>query len=176
MPELTPKERLQPSLLDRLTDEERDQRHETRDKRVLSLQKFRAAVLRDISWLFNTINLDAAENLQAYPLIRRSVLNYGLPDLSGRGASNVDAMMLERILRQVLWDYEPRIVRNTVRVRHAPDPARLSHNALVFEIEGELWAQPTPLRLYVRTELDLEEGKVTISERAHVSSATKGEG
>lgn len=36
MPELTSKERLQPSLLDRLTDEERDTRQETRDKRVLS--------------------------------------------------------------------------------------------------------------------------------------------
>lgn len=166
MPELTPKERLQPSLLDRLTDEERDQRHETRDKRVLSLQKFRAAVLRDISWLFNTINLDAAQNLHAYPLIRRSVLNYGLPDLSGRVVSNVDSMMLERILRQALWDYEPRIARSTVRVRHASDRTRLSHNSLAFEIEGELWAQPTPLRLYLRTQLDFEEGKIIISERA----------
>jgi len=166
MPELTSKERLQPSLLDRLTDEERDTRQEARDKRVLSLQKFRVAVLRDISWLFNSINLSAVEDLEAYPLVSHSVLNYGLPDISGRVVSNIDPLMVERILRQALWDYEPRILRNSVRIRHAPDPRSQSHNALMFEIEGELWAQPTPLRLYLRTELDLEEGKVTISERA----------
>ena len=36
MAELTPKERLQPSLLDRLTDDEPEQQQESRDKRVLS--------------------------------------------------------------------------------------------------------------------------------------------
>ena len=34
----------------------------------------------------------------------------------------------------------------------------------MFEIDGELWAQPVPMRMYLRTELDLETGKVTIKE------------
>jgi len=41
MAELTPKERLQPSLLDRLTDEEPDRRQESRDKRILSPAKLK---------------------------------------------------------------------------------------------------------------------------------------
>ncbi len=37
----------------------------------------------------------------------------------------------------------------------------MSHNALTFEIEGELWAQPVPLRMmYLKTEIDLESGQV----------------
>ena len=31
-----------------------------------------------------------------------------------------------------------------------------NHNALSFEIEGDLWAQPVPLRLLLQTDLDLE--------------------
>src|SRR2546430_10431676 len=34
----------------------------------------------------------------------------------------------------------------------------MSHNALSFYIEAELWAQPIPLRLFLKTEIDLEAG------------------
>ncbi len=32
------------------------------------------------------------------------------------------------------------------------------------QIEGQLWAQPVPLELLLRTEVDLETGKVEITE------------
>ena len=53
MAELTTQERLQPSLLDRLTDDEPGSRSEGRDKRVMSMRQLRAAVLRDLEWLLN---------------------------------------------------------------------------------------------------------------------------
>ena len=34
---------------------------------------------------------------------------------------------------------------------------------MTFLIEGELWAQPVPLRLYLKTEIDLEIGDVKVS-------------
>ena len=51
---LTSQERLQPSLLDRLTDDQPTELRESLDARVLNKQQLRAAVLRDLSWLFNT--------------------------------------------------------------------------------------------------------------------------
>jgi type VI secretion system protein ImpF len=50
---------------------------------------------------------------------------------------------------------------------HNPDA--YNSNALVILIEAELWAQPLPLRLFLRTDLDLETGQVSVSE---VSSGT----
>ena len=41
MAELAPRERLQPSLLDRLTDDEPDQEVESRERRVLSVRGLR---------------------------------------------------------------------------------------------------------------------------------------
>ena len=54
MAELTPKERLQPSLLDRLTDDAPAEKVESREQRVLSLTKLRQSVNRDLGWLLNT--------------------------------------------------------------------------------------------------------------------------
>lgn len=38
----------------------------------------------------------------------------------------------------------------------------MNHNALSFEIEGDLWAQPVPLRLLLQTDVDLESGHVRV--------------
>lgn len=162
MAELTSKDRLQPSLLDRLTDDEPDQPRESREKRVLSVNRLRESVLRDLGWLFNAGGASSDEGFERYPFAARSVINFGLPPLSGMTARGLDLEMLERVLRQAILDFEPRILRNTLRVRAALTEERMSHNALTFEIEGELWAQPLPLQLYLKTEIDLESGQVKL--------------
>lgn len=163
MAELTTRERLQPSLLDRLTDDESENRQESRDKRVLSMQSLRRAVLRDLGWLFNTTGLGVLQDLSEYPLALQSVINYGLPDLSGKTASGLDIADVERRLRQAIWDFEPRILRDTVEVKAvAAETESGSPNQIVFEVSGELWGQPLPERLYLKTELDLEIGEIKV--------------
>jgi type VI secretion system protein ImpF len=164
MAELTQKERLQPSLLDRLTDDAREQKEESRDRRVLSPARLRECVRRDLTWLLNTTHLAALLDLDSEPEIQRSVLNYGMPDLAGRTVSSVDGRSMEKLLAQVIADFEPRLLRNTVKVRVIADPEKMSHNALCFQIEAELWAQPLPLRLFLRTEIDLETGAANVSD------------
>lgn len=165
MAELMPKERLQPSLLDRLTDNDPTSRKESRQQRVLSITALRAAVLRDLAWLLNSDKL-VGESLDDYPLVAHSVLNYGMPDLAGHTASSADVGALERAIRQVILDFEPRILRNTLKVRAAVTASEMSHNAVTFEIEGELWAQPLPERMYLKTQVDLENGDVSIAENS----------
>ena len=164
MAELTNRERLQPSLLDRLSDDEPDKRQESRDKRVLSPGRLRESVRRDLGWLFNTTNLESVQDLEEYPQVARSVVNFGLPDFAGHTASSVDIPMLEQLLKRAIWDFEPRLIRNTVKVRLVIDEEDMSHNAMSFDIEAELWAQPIPLRLYLRTQIDLETGGVEVAD------------
>lgn len=164
MAELTPQERLQPSLLDRLTDDEPDKTQESRDKRVLSLQKLRAGVLRDMAWLLNCGNLAATEDLSAVPQVAASVLNYGMSDLAGLTVSGADVAAIERELKTAIWTFEPRILKHTLRVKVALAEERMDHNTMTFDIEGELWAQPAPLRLYLKTEIDFESGAVRVSD------------
>lgn len=165
MAELTHQERLQPSLLDRLTDEEPDKTMEPRQKRVLSPSKLRESVRRDLVWLFNTTNLVALEPaVGELPHLASSVINFGLPDLAGHTASSIDIPAVERLLRQAIWDFEPRLLKNSVRVKLAVNEEDMSPNAMTFTIEAQLWAQPLPLRLFLKTEIDLENGEVGVAE------------
>jgi type VI secretion system protein ImpF len=163
--ELTQKERLQPSLLDRLTDDAPDNKQELREQRVLSLSKLRLAVLRDLAWLLNTSTLDSCQSLDEYPLVSHSVLNYGIHDLVGTTLSSADIPEIQRQVRQAIWDFEPRIARESVIVKVTASENQMNQNAMTFDIEGDLWAQPLPLRLYLRTELDLETGAMDIIDR-----------
>lgn len=164
MAELTPQERLQPALLDRLTDDEPEHKTESRDQRVLSVQRLRAALLRDLAWLLNTGHLETVADLEEYPEVRRSVLNYGIPDLAGLTIAGADTVAVERAVRQAIVTFEPRIAQQTLRVRVETDAADMGRSAMVFRIEAQLWAQPAPLALYLKTEVDLETHSVTVSE------------
>lgn len=166
MAELLPQEKLQPALLDRLTDNDPDQQSESRLQRILSLDRLRDSVLRDLRWLLNTGSLSQLQDLEGHPHAARSVLNYGLPDLAGVIVHRPDLPQIERQLRQAILDFEPRIVAKTLKVRALLDESEMSHNALTFEIRGQLWAQPLPLHLFLKTSVDLDTGAVSIEERA----------
>ena len=160
--------RLQPALLDRLTDEARDEHSEADDRRLMTKAQLRQAVLRDLSALFNAVQpLGAAAD--AYPLLADSVLNYGLPPLSGQLASKLDVSLLERVIRQAVLRYEPRILPDTLQVRALEATSVLdTHNVIEFEIRGHLWSQPVPLEILLRTQLDLEAGQVEVRDAAGV--------
>lgn len=164
MAELTTKERLQPSLLDRLTDFEPERDQESREQRVLSFRQLKQSVLRDLSWLLNTPALQTMENLDDYQEVAHSVVNYGIPALSGASLSTVNIQKLQRQIKQVIIDFEPRIMANTLKVDIMVDTQQMSQMAMCFKIEGDLWAQPLPVRLYIRSDLDLETGEVTVKD------------
>lgn len=129
-----------------------------------SLQSIRECVKRDLAWLLNSRSLLVDEDLIVYPQIASSVLNYGLPDLTGKTASSLQLNKLERILEKVILNFEPRILPDSLEVKLLTQEGRCDHNTLIFEINGWLWAEPSPLRLQLTTHLDLESGNVQIIE------------
>ncbi|MGG2398354.1 type VI secretion system baseplate subunit TssE [Pseudomonas sp. SH1-B] len=158
---MTPRDRLQPSLLDRITDDDPGNPQESAERRVLSLNQLKASVLRDLTWLLNTTSLLDADTTRTTPA-GTSVINYGLPALAGSSASSVDIVALERMIHRAIVTFEPRIIAHSVRVNAHVGHEQMNHNALSFEIQGDLWAEPAPLPLLLRTELDLESGHVQV--------------
>ena len=158
------KERLQPSLLDRLTDLEPEKNKESSSKQSMSQTEFKNAVIRDLGWLLNSVAMDVCVDLDRYPEVRRSVLNYGLPDMSGHTSSNVDVRSLESAIRLAIQLYEPRVIKNSLKVNVHADPEAMSHNSLVFEISGAVFGQPSPFQVVLKSELDLECGEFQLKE------------
>ncbi|WP_251972949.1 type VI secretion system baseplate subunit TssE [Sphaerotilus microaerophilus] len=133
------------------------------DHRVMTKAELREAVLRDLAWLFNAVQSLLPAEVQRTPALGDSVLNYGLPALSGQLASRIDVPWLERAMRQAILRFEPRIIAATLSVRAIEFSSVLdTHNVIEFEIRGELWAQPIPLELLLRTQVDLEAGQVVV--------------
>ena len=129
---------------------------------ISSLSELSACVKRDLDWLLNARQYSPQEDLKDYPEVEASVVNYGLPDLTGKTAAGFDIRNMERLLKKALLNFEPRIIRRTLAVRILADETLFSHNAVSFEIEGELWAEPIPLYMHLRTEFELENGSVSV--------------
>jgi type VI secretion system protein ImpF len=158
------KERLQPSLLDRLTDLEPTENKESTTKQSMSQKQFKEAVIRDLGWLLNSVALEVCLDIEKYPEVQRSVLNYGLPDMSGHTSSNVNKHEMETGIRTAIQLFEPRIIRNSLKVSVHSNPDEMSHNALIFNIEGSVFGQPSPFQVVLKSELDLENGEFRLKE------------
>ncbi len=158
------KERLQPSLLDRLTDLKPENNKESSTQQSMSQSQFKTAVIRDLGWLLNSVALEVCMDLEDYPEVKRSVLNYGLVDLSGHTSSTVDVRIVEKSIRESILQYEPRIIRNSLKVKVHSNPDEMSHNSLVFEIAGAVFGQPSPFQVVLKSELDLECGEFQLTE------------
>jgi type VI secretion system protein ImpF len=158
------KERLQPSLLDRLTDFEPSQVKESTSQQSMSQKQFKEAVIRDLGWLLNSVALDVCVDLEKYPEVQRSVLNFGLPDMSGHTSSNVIIRTMENTIKAVIQEFEPRIVNNSLKVKIHSNPDEMSHNSLVIEIAGAVFGQPSPFQVVLKSELNLECGEFQVKE------------
>jgi len=156
MAEWTPFEKLQPCLLDRLTDDEPKTTEESRNQRIISLLRYKRGVLRDLEWLFNAsahLPEEGGERLRLsdFPEAHRSVLNYGTRQLCGLIAPDMDE--LERELIEAIHVFEPRIIRHSLTVK-----ATMERHIIGIEMRGELWANPVPEQLFIKTQIDLETG------------------
>ncbi len=139
---------------------------------VVTADILREAVRRDIEALFNVERFESgfqATDLQRetteepsaiiadYPLARRSVLNYGVPAFSGRAASDFDLDVLARELKEVIAVFEPRLKRDTIRVKVEPGDT----HGMRISVEGTLMLSPVPERMRLSTTLNLVNGRAS---------------
>jgi type VI secretion system protein ImpF len=158
------RERLQPSLLDRLTDHNPSTKRDGPDQQVLTLAQLRQAVLRDLAALLNTSNLESVVDLSEAPLAARSTVNYGIPGLAGLLESSDRTNSLEQELETAIRAFEPRIKSDTLKVRMRGTDSDTGMPSLLFEIEGELWAQPVPVQLFLETKIEVETRLAAVTE------------
>ena len=172
MVSLTSQERLQPSLLDRLTDQQPQSNQEALSDRVLNKRQLRDAVLRDLSWLFNTTMQEPPQHTQDVerlrmwieaPQARDSVLNFGIPSLSGLTISYLEFPRLEQTIRQAIVRFEPRIDPKTLEVKISNDLSTgLKPTSLRLVIKGQMWNQPVPLELLLSADVDVDTGQTAV--------------
>lgn len=156
---LTSRDKLQSSLLDRLTDNAPEKQQEAENSMLITHSTLRRHVLRDLQWLFNTINNEAQQDLSGFDQVQRSVWNFGVAPLAGQNVSDIEWQDIQRKMTNAILHFEARILPQGLQVRCVSDLSSLSlHNVLSIEIKGRLWCVPYPLAFLFRTQVDLESG------------------
>lgn len=137
---------------------------------VVSARVLREAVRRDIEALFNTeryeafpllsdqereVDLTSQLDLEDFPEVRRSVINYGVPSFSGRSVRDFDRETLAREIKQVLATFEPRLKESGTKVNVTLGDKT---QGLKIDIDAMLIMTPTPERLKLRTMINLDNG------------------
>ncbi|SFU73608.1 type VI secretion system baseplate subunit TssE [Xenorhabdus koppenhoeferi] len=162
---ITTKDKMQPSLLDKLTDNEPGKKQESINNYLLSHSVLRKNVLRDLQWLLNSINSESEQDLTPFPEIYRSVYNFGLIPLAGRCTSEIEWEDIQHRIITTIHIFEPRIIPDGLEVNCMADKnALILYNTLPIEIKGFLWCVPWPLEFLFYSDIDLENGYFTLKE------------
>ena len=146
-------------LLDRLTDTEKG-KVDNAMTRAQSIRLLKAALRRDLEWLFNTrSNLDIPANMSE---VVQSVMNYGMPDYTHMSLANVgDRYRVQRQMELAITMFEPRLSGVTVRLageEGSYEPGR----AVRFHIDAMLKMDPAPEHISFDTVLDIPSGEYQV--------------
>jgi type VI secretion system protein ImpF len=141
MPKLDPNVKIVPSLLDRLLDDEPGVSKEPATSRIQDLRALERAVARDVEALLNSRQENLEELAAEFVEVNRSLVTYGLPDLTSLSLlSQDDRNRIRRAVEQAITVFEPRLLR----VRVALEAPRDHDQGVRFRIDAFLRVDPSP--------------------------------
>lgn len=151
-----------PSLLDRLQDDAPHARHESPAAYAPNGEGMRRIIRRDLASLLNATNLDGELDAGRYPQAAASVVNYGVPPLSGSYLSDRNWETVEKLVRTAIVRFEPRLLPESIAIRPVEGCEAVSYNQLTFEIRGLMQWSPYPLEFRIQSTFDIESNKVAL--------------
>lgn len=96
----------QPTLFERLLTPSAD----NRDVYHWNISDVKASIARDIEELLNTRTMHSKHGLEEYPLVKKSVLNFGILDFVGLSTANpLHRDHICRAIQQTICDQESRL-------------------------------------------------------------------
>ena len=132
-----------------------------RARQVITETMLRREVSRDLDALLNTIALDANVDMEHAPHVRKSILNFGLPDIAVRTIDENGVDDIPEEIRTAIVNYEPRIAANSLHVVRDKevDPVELK---IRFVIRGDLVCHPVHVPVEFVADV-VESGKIVVN-------------
>ena len=148
------------SVLDRLIDQEPENRVENPLSRSQSVRLLKASVRRDLEWLLNTRRIADPPD-EALKEINRSLYVYGLQDMTALTmASPNDRTRLVRQITATINLFEPRLINVRVVTVETPDASKMD---VRLRIEALLRMDPVPEPISFDTVIELKSGNCHLS-------------
>ncbi|AJK45851.1 type VI secretion system baseplate subunit TssE [Burkholderia plantarii] len=155
---------LMPTLLDRLRDDAPHRLVEAPEEYAVTRKQMRDIVQRDLAYLLNTTSIEDRIERDRHPRAAASTVNFGVPPLAGTFLASRQWNDIERMIRQAIIDFEPRLIPDSLAVSpRLSEDASGQHNVLAFEVRGLVHMDPYPLAFMVQSSLDLETSEIQIT-------------
>jgi type VI secretion system protein ImpF len=122
----------------------------------------RRHLLEDLTSLLGTVNLETVQSLDEFPFVQKSILNFGIVELSRHSTDNINNATLLREVKTSLLRHEPRLVDSTVNVKLRRSTVD-SRQRVAFEVTAEMSAKPIDVPLEFVAEIDVGVGKIALS-------------
>ena len=133
----------------------------TSPRSAVSNVTLRQELADDLGSLLNTVNFAAAEDIAAFDHVQRSILNYGVADLTAISSDSQMINELSGALATVLQSYEQRLIPGSIhaKLEHSADDAS---GHIRFHVTADMHS--TPADIPVEFVADIEaDGKMKVS-------------
>ena len=126
-----------------------------------SVRELKASVLRDLEWVLNT-RRGVDSDVELTPEVRRSVFNYGLPDIGSMGTASPDThRLLVENVEETVELFEPRLSNVRTTLAEAQGPGQQELHIL---IEATLEMDPSPEQVAFDTVIDVSTGRFSLED------------
>lgn len=122
----------------------------------------RREVARDLDALVNTIALESSQDLEPFDHARKSILNFGLPDIAHRSIDEISINDVGYEIATALMNFEPRLISDTIRVKRDEDvgPDELK---VRFVVRADLSCEPLNVPIEFVADFEVDTGKIVIN-------------
>ena len=119
---------------------------------TFNINDLRVSIKRELDHLLNVTAFESVVDLTPYPEVRKSVLNYGLPDIAGRTYSRSAKVQRQKDLMRVIADFEPRLSHVQIEWDiYSTDPGEIT-----FTIRGDITDAAGSMQVRYKTKLEID--------------------
>jgi len=128
---------------------------------AISEATLRHEVTRDLEALMNCVALDSTIDLSEFPMVKKSVINYGFPDIAIRTLDELEVAGLEHDIEKVLCTHEPRLAAESLRIARDRriDPIELK---VRYVVHADLLCEPLNVPVEFIADVEVTTGKIHI--------------
>jgi len=132
-----------------------------RPRQVITEPVLRQEVNRDLEALLNCIALESTVDLTDFPDVRKSIINYGIPDIADRTIDEITVDHIPEEIREALMVFEPRLAPASIRVTRdtSVDPVELK---VRFIVRADLMCEPVHAPVEFVAEV-IDAGKIIVN-------------
>jgi type VI secretion system protein ImpF len=132
-----------------------------RARHVITETALRIEVSRDLESLLNTVAMESTIDMTETPNARKSILNFGLPDIADRTIDEMRVNNIPEEIKTAIIQYEPRLAAASLHVERdvSIDPAELK---VRFVVRADLSCDPVHVPVEFVADV-IDTGKIVVN-------------